>query len=75
MNSIRNEIVLKTFGKHLAQTRRKLGFTQKELAFKANIEISQVSRMERGLINPTLSSLYAIANSLDVPLGELVSFE
>jgi ribosome-binding protein aMBF1 (putative translation factor) len=72
---IRNTDVSKAFGSHLAKLRKKKGFSQRELAFASNVEISQISRIERGLLNPTLSTLYTIAMALEIPLGKLCSFD
>lgn len=40
---------LKTFGKRLKQLREEKGISQAQLAFEAEIQISQISRIERGL--------------------------
>jgi len=50
------------------------GMSQEKLAFIADVSLSQVSRIERGLINPTLSTLSALAKGLEVPLKKLVDF-
>ena len=47
----------------------------KYLADLANIEYSQIARIERGVVNTTISSAYAIANALDISLKELFQFE
>lgn len=74
MNNIRNEDLLRLFGMHLAELRRERLQTQKSLAFRSNIEISQISRIERGLLNPTLSTLNVLAKSLEMTLPELCDF-
>ena len=43
------------------KVRREKGFTQKQIANNADIEISQISRTERGIINPTICTLKEIA--------------
>ena len=48
------------------------GLTLEQLAFEADIEISQVHRVEKGKINPTLTTLVALAKGLDITLAELV---
>ena len=48
--------------------------TIEELANKADIEISQVHRIESGNINTTLSTLSALAKALSIPLKSLVDF-
>jgi transcriptional regulator with XRE-family HTH domain len=49
------------------------GVTQEALAFRANITIASLSRIERGaVLDPKVSTLRKIAAALDVSLAELV---
>ena len=66
---------LEKFGKRLKQIRLSKGFTQAELANDLGIEISQVSRIERGIINTSIGNINAIANVLGVELRELFDFD
>ena len=74
MIGVRDEKLLREFGKHLIVLRNSRGMSQEKLAFIADVSLSQVSRIERGLINPTLSTLSALAKGLKVPLKKLVDF-
>jgi transcriptional regulator with XRE-family HTH domain len=47
--------------------------TQEDLAFTANITVSPLSRIERGLSNPTWTTILRITTALDVTLAELVA--
>ena len=38
---------------------------EKELAYKAGIQQSMLSRLERGQVNPTIETLQCIANALE----------
>jgi transcriptional regulator with XRE-family HTH domain len=49
--------------------------TQADLAFECEMEISQVSRMERGILNTSISNMYLIAKALKVHHKELFDFE
>jgi len=71
---VRDEKLLISFGNHLAKTRKSKGLSQEKLAFTASVSLSQISRLERGLINPTLSTLFALSKGLDIPLKELTDF-
>lgn len=71
MNNLRNQEILTKFGDKLKDLRKSKGLTLQELAIEADIEISQVHRIEKGKINPTLTTLTALAKGLDVPLVEL----
>jgi transcriptional regulator with XRE-family HTH domain len=46
--------------------------TLEQLAFASDIEISQVHRVEKGSINPTLSTLSALSKGLDMTIAELI---
>lgn len=45
------------------------------LAYETGLEYSQVSRIELGKINTSVSHLFLIAQALKVKPGELVDFE
>ncbi len=69
--NFRDEKLLKSFGRHLQRVRQAKGITQEDLAYKSNISLSQIARIETGVINPTLCTLAAIAKNLGVSLKEL----
>ena len=46
-----------------------------QLAFQADVELSQISRIERGIINTSLSQIFQIARALDIHPKELFDFE
>lgn len=71
MNHLRDKEVLKAFGKKLKQLRQERNLTQKALALKMDVEISQISRIERGLNNPTLTTLLQLAHCLEVNVCHL----
>ena len=73
MNNLRNQETLELFGKKLKNLRCAKGLTLEQLAFEADIEISQVHRVEKGKINPTLTTLIALSKGLGISLAELVS--
>lgn len=52
----------------LKQTRKSLGLTQHELAQKANIPRSTVTKVESGSYNPTLQTLMNIAGAMNKKL-------
>lgn len=72
MNNLRNQETLEQFGDKLKTLRITKGLTLEQLAFEADIELSQVHRVEKGKVNPTLTTLMALAKGLGVPLSELV---
>nr|WP_315144075.1 helix-turn-helix transcriptional regulator [uncultured Flavobacterium sp.] len=61
-------------GKQIQKLRELKGISQQDLAAKCNFEKSNMSRLEAGRVNPTLSTLEKIANALQVTLAEIVTF-
>lgn len=62
------------FGEHIRGIRKKNNMTLESLAFNADMEISQIYRIEKGINNPTLSTLKSLANALDLTIPELLTF-
>lgn len=61
----------KTLGNWVREVRKFRGFTLEKLAFDAEIETKQLTRIEYGQINTTVFQIYRLSYSLDVNLGEL----
>ncbi|OGH47944.1 MAG: hypothetical protein A3A51_00030 [Candidatus Levybacteria bacterium RIFCSPLOWO2_01_FULL_39_10] len=68
------EKVVQKFGLRLAKLRNESGLTQEELAFKAGVDRTYISLLERGLRNPTLKRLWKISRVLKMSLPDLVKF-
>ena len=66
--------ILITFGANLRRLRLANGFTQEQLANELGVEISQISRIERGVINTSVTTLYSISKVLNVDISELFVF-
>jgi transcriptional regulator with XRE-family HTH domain len=49
------------------------GMTQEALAFKAEVKIATLSRVERGVTNPVWPTLVKIADAFDITPVELVA--
>lgn len=60
------------FGKVLKEQRLVSKFTQADLALRAGIAVSFVSRLERGCACPTIETLFRIANAFELPPEELI---
>lgn len=63
---------LLAFGKNLRRVRQAQGFTQAQLANDIGVEISQISRIERGIINTSVGNVHSIAMALGVEARELL---
>jgi transcriptional regulator with XRE-family HTH domain len=59
-------------GTVVAQCRVKRGFSQAALADQLRCDISYISRLERGLISPSLSRVFAIAEAIGMSAATLV---
>lgn len=67
----KNAKQLRKIGKRIQSLRRKKNLTQKDLAFILNVEISQITRIERGIINTSILNILFIAKALNVSLEEM----
>ena len=66
-----NDLV-KILGNKIRMLRTEKNITLKGLADKVNVTASLISQIERGLANPSISSLKAIADVLEVSVAELL---
>lgn len=60
------------FGKVIAARREKLGLTQEQLADRCGTARNYIGELERGEKQPTLTSLFAIAEALESTPVELM---
>jgi len=60
------------FGKILQELRKEKGFSQEELAHKCSLDRTYISLLERGQRVPTITTLFKIANSLDITPEDLI---
>lgn len=59
-------------GKHIVMLRQQKGWSQSDLARACNKDRQAIEKLENGKVNPTLYTLFEIANALEVSLPELV---
>ncbi|MBS1578075.1 MAG: helix-turn-helix transcriptional regulator [Bacteroidetes bacterium] len=71
MKYLRDEAGIKKFGKRVRELRLAKNLTQETVAWEADIEPMQLSRIERGVINTSLSHILTIAKVLKVSPAEL----
>ena len=74
MNSTRNERILKKFGKHLENLRNEKKLSLRKLGDIADVDFSQIHRIEKGESNPTLTMILALAEALKLQPAELLDF-
>lgn len=63
------------FGRQVRRWREARGFTQEELAHRAEVHVTYLSGIERGVRNPSLKNIRALALALNLPVAELFAFE
>lgn len=64
-----------TFGSFIARCRRKKNMTQGILADKLNVTDKAVSRWERGIGFPDISTVLPLSEALNISVQELMSCE
>ena len=63
------------FGEQVRFLRGQRKLTQEEVAHRADIHVTYLSGVERGVRNPSLKNIRAIAGALDVLVSDLFAFE
>ena len=61
------------FGEVLRVQRKIRKITQKELAVKVELDKTYISMLERGVRKPSLEVAINIANTLEIPMAEIIS--
>ena len=75
MEYLKDKEFISEFGKNLRKIRKSKDFTQQDLANDTGVEISQISRIERGVINTSISTANSLAKALNIKVFELFKFE
>ena len=69
--SLKREEVSKRIGDRLREIRLSKGLSIEKVANGANIDYTQLSRIELGKINTSIYQVYCISRSLDVPVPHI----
>jgi transcriptional regulator with XRE-family HTH domain len=64
--------VLLEFAKKVRLRRYELGLTQEQLAERADFHVNYIGGIERGERNPSVESVVALANALEISPRELM---
>jgi transcriptional regulator with XRE-family HTH domain len=64
----------KAIGLAVAEFRRKAGLSQERLSADCGFERTYLSRVERGVLNPTAIRIWTIADALSTPFHEIVAW-
>ena len=63
-----NVDIMSELAARLIEARSKIGFTQKQLAEKTGIYQADISKIERGLSNPSISTLQRLAEGMGLQI-------
>jgi len=69
-----SETLQQKVGKRIVEIRTQKNISQQELASKCNFEKSNMSRLEKGNANATLSTLEKVCDALQIEYIELFKF-
>lgn len=61
---------LEQLGKHIKELRKEKNMSQEQLAFSANVSLSQISRIEVGKHNTSFSTLTSICKALNITMSD-----
>lgn len=64
---------VQAFGDILRNERLRLGLTQQDVALRAGMHINFVGRIERGQAEPSLSTVFAIAQAVELPAETIIA--
>lgn len=73
LRDIREKTLEIAIGRQVRSLRKTQGLTGSELAALAGVSVGMLSKIENGVISPSLQSLQALAHGLGVPLVTLFS--
>jgi len=68
---VRTRSILRSLGEEIRERRKQRNLSQEALAHQAGVHPNVVGRLERGIYNPTVLILLAIAVKLNTSLLEL----
>ena len=66
--------VIQAFGKALREVRKEKGLTQEQLGFEADLQRIYVSTLELGQQQPSLTTIFKLANGLSCSATELIRY-
>ena len=73
MSGTRDEKILIAFGKHLQKVRKSRKLSLRKLEALAEVDHSEIHRIEKGMRNPSLTTILALAKALKIDPSELIN--
>lgn len=74
MSNVINKPYVKALGRRIIELRQAKALSQETLANLADVPTNQIGRIERGEINTTVSTIYAIAKALKMRVADIYDF-
>jgi DNA-binding XRE family transcriptional regulator len=72
VKNVRNENIIKVLGERVRELRNSKKLSMEKLAELSGIDYRQLSYIELGQTDPSLSTLYALCSGLGISLAELM---
>lgn len=69
---VKKEQLQKKIGQRIIALRSQKGWSQSDLARACSKDRQAIEKIENGKVNPTVFSLYEIANALEISLSKLI---
>ena len=66
---------LRLLANRLKEVRDEKKISQEELAYRSNLALSQIARIETLRINPTISTIFCICKALEIKPSQLLDFD
>ena len=66
---------LRLLSKRLKEIRSEKGISQEELAYRSELTLSQIARIETSKTNPTISTLFKIIRTLEIKPSYFFNFD
>ncbi len=71
----RDKQKLKQFAAHLTKLRKEKGLSQRELSSRCDVDYGKISKIENNKANLNLTTLFELAEGLEVHPKELLNIE
>jgi transcriptional regulator with XRE-family HTH domain len=65
------DLKIRAIGAIVREFRKMAGHSQERLSGECGFDRTYISRVERGIINPTVGRLWQIADALEIPLSQI----
>jgi transcriptional regulator with XRE-family HTH domain len=67
--------VLKKFGENLRKLRKDKGLSLRQMSYTCSIDNSKIAKIEKGMVNVTLTTLLQLAHALETHPSVLLDYE